>query len=162
MNIYRRDAESRRRHLSLFLCASVSLWWILLPKNLGDAFRVPRFVSSCRAFSVSSCRPFLPLSSWLPWFLFSLPFFMDCATFLLLRLIECIESIKSDVKKKNAFAGACDPYTKVTGEGWRRILLACESNSGWLHCEKCLSCRVPCPLTASQVCIVARPARSSP
>jgi hypothetical protein len=31
-----------------------------------------------------------------------------------LQLIECIESIKSDVKKKMMLSRACDPYTKVT------------------------------------------------
>jgi hypothetical protein len=33
---------------------------------------------------------------------------------LMLRLIECIESIKSDVKKKMALTSASDPCTKVT------------------------------------------------
>jgi hypothetical protein len=47
--------------------------------------------------------------------LFSLPFFMDLlCNDPLLRLFECIESIKSDVKKKMTLTRACDPYTKVT------------------------------------------------
>src|ERR1700719_3589082 len=33
-----------------------------------------------------------------------------------LQLIECIESLKSDVKKKMMLARACDPCTKVTRE----------------------------------------------
>ena len=52
--------------------------------------------------------------------LFSLPFFMDYSNGRLLQLIECIESIKSDVKKKMMYAGAFDRCTKVTiehGEG---------------------------------------------
>src|ERR1700686_2180333 len=40
----------------------------------------------------------------------------------LLRLIECIESIKSDVKKKMTSARACDSYTKVTRQSCRRNL----------------------------------------
>ena len=35
---------------------------------------------------------------------------------VLLQLIECIESIKSDVKKKMMLTRACDRYTKVTRE----------------------------------------------
>src|SRR5437762_6040444 len=37
-----------------------------------------------------------------------------------LQLIECIESIKSDVKKKMMLSRACDPCTKVTRRRWRR------------------------------------------
>src|ERR1700674_5148921 len=37
-----------------------------------------------------------------------------------LQLIECIESIKSDVKKKMMRSRACDPHTKVTRGHWRR------------------------------------------
>jgi hypothetical protein len=48
--------------------------------------------------------------------LFSLPFFMDYATVFSCTLIECIESIKSDVKKKIAPASARDRHTKVTRE----------------------------------------------
>jgi hypothetical protein len=69
-------------------------------KNLGDALRVPRFVSYCRALSVSSCRPFLLPSFWLPLIYSPFPFFMDSCNGHLLQLFECIESIKSDVKKK--------------------------------------------------------------
>ena len=44
------------------------------------------------------------------------PLFMDYdATIDLLQLIECIESIKSDVKKKMMLSSASDPCTKVTG-----------------------------------------------
>src|ERR1700690_116052 len=45
----------------------------------------------------------------------------------LLQLIECIESLKSDVKKKMMRTRACDPYTKVTHEGWRRNFRDCNS-----------------------------------
>ena len=41
---------------------------------------------------------------------------MDYATVFSCTLIECIESIKSDVKKKITPASACDRHTKVTGE----------------------------------------------
>jgi hypothetical protein len=51
------------------------------------------------AFSASSCRPFL-LSFWLPWFYSPFHFFDGSCNDLLLQLVECIESIKSDVKKK--------------------------------------------------------------
>src|SRR6266853_3498971 len=37
-----------------------------------------------------------------------------------LQLIECIESIKSDVKKKMRLSRACDRCTKVTRRRWRR------------------------------------------
>ena len=46
----------------------------------------------------------------------------------LLQLIECIESLKSDVKKKMMLARACDRYTKVTREGWRRNFRECTHN----------------------------------
>jgi hypothetical protein len=53
-----------------------------------------------KALSVSSLRPSL-LSSWLPLIYSPFPFFMDLkCNGRLLQLIECIESIKSDVKKK--------------------------------------------------------------
>jgi hypothetical protein len=39
----------------------------------------------------------------------------------LLQLIECIESIKSDVKKKMMLTRACDPHTKVTRHRAREI-----------------------------------------
>jgi len=52
--------------------------------------------------------------------LFSLPFFMDYSNGRLLQLIECIESIKSDVKKKIGVTRASDPYTKVTTDDRRR------------------------------------------
>src|ERR1700682_1387495 len=55
--------------------------------------------------------------------LFSLPFFMDYATVVSCTLIECIESIKSDVKKKIMPASACDRHTKVTRRRWRRNFL---------------------------------------
>jgi len=55
--------------------------------------------------------------------LFSLPFFMDYSNGRLLRLIECIESIKSDVKKKMMLACACDPHTKVTGRSLAKKFL---------------------------------------
>jgi hypothetical protein len=42
------------------------------------------------------------------------PFFMDYSNGRLLQLIECIESIKSDVKKKMMCSGTRDPHTKVT------------------------------------------------
>jgi hypothetical protein len=45
---------------------------------------------------------------------------MDYRNGLQLRLFECIESIKSDVKKKMMPADACDPYTKVTRESGGR------------------------------------------
>src|SRR6478752_2995316 len=45
----------------------------------------------------------------------------------LLQLIECIESLKSDVKKKMMRTRACDPCTKVTCEGWRRNFRECNS-----------------------------------
>jgi len=41
------------------------------------------------------------------------PFFMDGCNGRLLQLIECIESIKSDVKRKMMMKRARDPYTKV-------------------------------------------------
>ena len=80
-------------------------------KKLRGRSRVP-VVFYSTALSVSSCL-FL-LSSLVPWFLFSLPFFMDYATVFSCTLIECIESIKSDVKKKIMPASACDRHTKVT------------------------------------------------
>jgi len=52
--------------------------------------------------------------------LFSLPFFMDYSNGRLLQLIECIESIKSDVKKKIGVARSLDPHTKVTTGDRRR------------------------------------------
>jgi hypothetical protein len=65
-------------------------------------------------------------------FLFLLGFLLGChgsilpfhsswtSNGLLLRLIECIESIKTDVKKKMMLTGACDRHTKVTRDGLRR------------------------------------------
>src|SRR5437867_3145688 len=55
--------------------------------------------------------------------LFSLPFFMDYATVFSCALIECIESIKSDVKKKIAPASACERHTKVTRQVKDEIFL---------------------------------------
>src|ERR1700730_898485 len=56
--------------------------------------------------------------------LFSLPFFMNYySNGRLLQLIECIESIKSDVKKKMMLRRACDRYTKVTRDGHGRNFL---------------------------------------
>ncbi len=52
--------------------------------------------------------------------LFSLPFCMDYSNGRLLQLIECIESIKSDVKKKIGVVRSSDPYTKVTTDDRRR------------------------------------------
>jgi hypothetical protein len=49
--------------------------------------------------------------------LFSLRLFIDQRNGVLLRLIECIESLKSEVKRKMTFACASDLYTKVTRAG---------------------------------------------
>ena len=69
----------------------------------------------------------------------------------LLQLIECIESLKSDVKKKMMLARACDRYTKVTGEHRQRNFRECRQrhrsflprkfsqhprSGGWQHREK--------------------------
>jgi hypothetical protein len=43
---------------------------------------------------------------------------------VLLQLIECIESIKSDVKKKMMLTRALERCTKVTGEEKSRIVSA--------------------------------------
>ena len=74
-------------------------------KKLGGRFwRPPLPVLRIGRLSVSSCWP-SSLSFWLPWFLFSLPLFMDHHNHNKLRLIECIESIKSEVKQKMRFDG---------------------------------------------------------
>jgi hypothetical protein len=55
------------------LCGSV-VWSFLPPKNLGDALERPLVASYLKQPSASfSSLPF----SWLPLFLFSLPFFME-------------------------------------------------------------------------------------
>ena len=94
-------------------------------KNLGDAYASPVLVLADTSLSASfSSLPF----SWLPWFLFSLfHFSWSCySNGRLLQLIECIESLKSDVKKKMMLTRACDPCTKVTSEGWRRNFRECK------------------------------------
>jgi hypothetical protein len=98
----------------------------LLRKNLGDAYASPVLLLTGTSLSASfSSLPF----SWLPWFLFSLfHFSWTCySNGRLLQLIECIESLKSDVKKKMMCSRACDPCTKVTCEGWRRNFRECNS-----------------------------------
>src|ERR1700722_10462073 len=90
----------------------------LFRKNLGDA----------------SASPVCCLLILLLVLLFLLCLFLGCHCSILpfhfswtcysndrpLQLIECIESIKSDVKKKMMLIRACDPYTKVTGGHRRR------------------------------------------
>ncbi len=80
-------------------------------KNLGDALASP-VCSLLIVLSVSFSS--LQLSSSVPWFYSPFPFFMDYSNGRLLQLIECIESIKSDVKKKMMCSDAYDPHTKVT------------------------------------------------
>jgi hypothetical protein len=79
---------------------------IFCAKNLGDAYASPVCCFADTSLSASfSSLPF----SWLPWFYSPFPFFMDLlSNGRLLQLIECIESIKSDVKKKMMLARACD------------------------------------------------------
>ena len=68
-----------------------------LAKNLGMLSRPSGFLTVVlvSAFSFS-----LQLSSWLPFDLFSLSIFHGLCNGELLQLIECIESIKTEVKKK--------------------------------------------------------------
>src|SRR6266852_4585884 len=92
-------------------------------KNLGDASASP-----------VCCLPILLLV-----LLFLLCLFLGCHGSILpsifhgllcngvqLQLIECIESIKSDVKKKMMLPCAYDPCTKVTRDRWRRNFRECE------------------------------------
>jgi hypothetical protein len=68
-------------------------------KNSGTLAGVPVCLSGWAISASSSCRPFSCHPSWLPWFYSPFPFFMD-ATNVPLQLIECIESMKNDVKRK--------------------------------------------------------------
>jgi hypothetical protein len=80
---------------------------IFRQKKLRGRFRVPGLLRADTSLSASfSSLPF----SWLPWFLFSLfHFSWTCySNDRPLQLIECIESLKSDVKKKMMLARACD------------------------------------------------------
>ncbi len=71
--------------------------------------------------------------------LFSLPFFMEYSNGRLLQLIECIESIKSDVKKKMMLTRARDPYTKVTRDGKRRNLFGEQRRDQRRSTDKCVT-----------------------
>jgi hypothetical protein len=66
-------------------------------KKLEGRCSRPSFHSNSLLNASFSSLPF----SWLPLFLFSLPFFMEkSATNVLLQLIDCIESLKNEVKRK--------------------------------------------------------------
>jgi hypothetical protein len=78
-------------------------------KKIGDAQSVPRFSTSGLGDQCFFLPPFFLLP---PFFvamvLFSLPFFMD-ATNVPLQLLECIESMKNDVKRKIGRTGTFEP-----------------------------------------------------
>jgi hypothetical protein len=75
-------------------------------KKLRGRFRVPGLLLTDTSLSASfSSLPF----SWLPLFYSPFPFFMDLlCNDRMLQLIECIESLKSDVKKKMMLTHASD------------------------------------------------------
>jgi len=67
-------------------------------KNFGDAHRVPVFRCLLQLLSASLLSSLL--SFWLPWIYSPFPFFMEFCNGLQLQLIECIESTRSEVKRK--------------------------------------------------------------
>ena len=67
-------------------------------KNFGDAHRVPG-IALPQLLSASCCFS-SSLSSWLPWIYSPFPFFMESCNGEMLQLIECIESTRSEVKRK--------------------------------------------------------------
>jgi hypothetical protein len=68
-------------------------------KTLGDALRVPRFYFALTALTFSSLLSSSRLSSWLP-FLFSLSIVQSSSQRSFVAIVECIESLKNDVKQK--------------------------------------------------------------
>jgi hypothetical protein len=77
--------------------------------------------------------------------LFSLSILHGLYNGRLLQLIECIESKKSDVKKKMMRSGTRDPHTKVTCALWRRKYSSTTEGVIVVHPEKlryCTSCRL--------------------
>src|SRR5579864_5171937 len=82
-------------------------------KKLRGRFWRPR--SSCcdRPISVSSCWP-SSLSFWLPWLPILPSIVHGSRNDELLRLSECIESLKSEVKQKMMNGGERNRGTKVT------------------------------------------------
>jgi hypothetical protein len=69
-------------------------------KNFGGRFSRPPFYFALSAltfsFLLTSLRPF----SWLPWFLFSLSIVQSSSQRSFVAIVECIESLKNDVKEK--------------------------------------------------------------
>lgn len=79
-------------------------------KNFGDAYRVP-MVALQQFLSASCCFSSL-LSFWLPWIYSPFPFFMESCNGKLLQLVECIESMQNEVKKKMIVPEACNDAPK--------------------------------------------------
>jgi len=65
------------------------------------------------------------LSFWLPWIYSPFPFFMEFRNDVLLQLVECIESSRSEVKKKmietRAYNSAPKSHSYFTREKNRRL-----------------------------------------